>query len=552
MSFSSPYAGPFDAAPDGSFSSSFVGVLDSIPDGAFSSPYGFDVDLIPAYATSSPYYGEVEFTPTLLPAKQLRSASFTNTQVNRLFVDSAIEASKLKLTSNGGLKDDGSGGLTIEPNDFAGSGLVDDGSDNLTIDTASATVTFTGGVWTFPVDVIQVTGTPNSPNDGVNKAYVDNVATGLRWREPVTAAAFIGERTVAQINALTPSSGWAVVATDAGTPTAGTSDALAAGDLAEFDGTSWIKLFSNAAGQLPAGIRLLVAGPGVTLFSPLTGSQDEGLVLVSVADPGTFDGANSDFEDESDAVDGNALLVQGLETADAESVNENNGYVFDGAVPTGSWVQFTGAGQLNAGAGLSKTGNTLNIGDDGKGVQVNADSLQIDASEIVNTTSGLQQISGGGNEHLLELKLATGTPTGEAFSKDSDGLKLDGDLIDVTFNPSNYTPDITGNPGGAQDVDDLSAHLLGIDTAIGAASGTHRQESLTPENISGSDVALTDTLDAAPISDASLKLYLNGILQQQGAGFDYTISGQTITWLAGTGTAVDMDTGDVLIAVYVS
>lgn len=45
--------------------------------------------------------------------------------------------------------------------------------------------------------------------------------------------------------------------------------------------------------------------------------------------------------------------------------------------------------------------------------------------------------------------------------------ELDGDTLDVTFTPSNYTPDAT--PAEANDVDDLAAHLKGIDTALGAA-----------------------------------------------------------------------------------
>lgn len=41
---------------------------------------------------------------------------------------------------------------------------------------------------------------------------------------------------------------------------------------------------------------------------------------------------------------------------------------------------------------------------------------------------------------------------------------IDGDKLDITFNPTNYTPtDVTET----DDVDDLSAHLKGIDTAIG-------------------------------------------------------------------------------------
>lgn len=41
-----------------------------------------------------------------------------------------------------------------------------------------------------------------------------------------------------------------------------------------------------------------------------------------------------------------------------------------------TWTQFSGAGQIVAGAGLTKTGNTVDIGA-GAGIQVNADNIQI-------------------------------------------------------------------------------------------------------------------------------------------------------------------------------
>ena len=79
---------------------------------------------------------------------------------------------------------------------------------------------------------------------------------------------------------------------------------------------------------------------------------------------------------------------------------------------------------------------------------------------------------------------------------------------------------------------------------------TPQQESVTTEVITGTDTALADTLSATPVSNNAVRLYLNGLLQVQGAGADYTIAGSTITWLASSGTAVDMDTSDELVAVY--
>lgn len=45
---------------------------------------------------------------------------------------------------------------------------------------------------------------------------------------------------------------------------------------------------------------------------------------------------------------------------------------------------------------------------------------------------------------------------------------IDGDVLDITFNPTNYTPTITGATG-ASDIDDLTAHLKGIDDKFASA-----------------------------------------------------------------------------------
>ena len=76
------------------------------------------------------------------------------------------------------------------------------------------------------------------------------------------------------------------------------------------------------------------------------------------------------------------------------------------------------------------------------------------------------------------------------------------------------------------------------------------QEQLTAENITGTDTALADTLADVPVTPSGVVLFLNGVHQSQGSGKDYSISGQTITWLASSGTAKDMLSTDDLTAFY--
>lgn len=89
----------------------------------------------------------------------------------------------------------------------------------------------------------------------------------------VTAVGYQGNRTVTQINALSPSKGDVYVSTDSGTPSAGSSDALTAGDVTEYNGTSWKKLLDGVNSVVPAGT-VLVIGNG-TLVSPLVDGSDE-------------------------------------------------------------------------------------------------------------------------------------------------------------------------------------------------------------------------------------------------------------------------------------
>lgn len=120
----------------------------------------------------------------------------------------------------------------------------------------------------------------------------------------------------------------------------------------------------------------------------------------------------------------------------------------------------------------------------------------------------------------------------------------------TSFSRSDHKHDITH--AAASGITDSNGD--GSATSLSLSDHTHKdaeqQESIDTENITGADTAITDTLAAAPRTGSVLRLFLNGVYQEQGSGKDYTLAGQTITWLASTGTAVDLETSDVLHAVY--
>lgn len=75
-------------------------------------------------------------------------------------------------------------------------------------------------------------------------------------------------------------------------------------------------------------------------------------------------------------------LVSAYVWVETGTVNADTGWLCT-VDPTGTinttavtWVQFSGAGQITSGAGLTKTGNTLDVGA-GAGITVNADTVQV-------------------------------------------------------------------------------------------------------------------------------------------------------------------------------
>ena len=269
----------------------------------------------------------------------------------------------------------------------------------------------------------RITGVPDIPGaatDVVNKTYVDSLVSGLSWRTPVDVYGLVGNATVTVINGLTPTAGDAYVMTDAGTLTAG-SLAVVAGDLVQYDGSVWVKVVGASGGYPPDGTRAVLSTT-TALVSPYTDATDDGKIV-------EFDGTSLTGADTGEATDGAAVLVRG-----DGGYYENTAYVYDGTVPSGTWVQFSGAGQINAGAGLGKTGNTIfvNFGD---GIVEASDYVAIDLDtnsclELSGTTPAKKlQVLVNGSQGII--RTATGLSieiddTPDTLDMDADGLKVVG------------------------------------------------------------------------------------------------------------------------------
>ena len=194
--------------------------------------------------------------------------------------------------------------------------------------------------------------TPSASTDAANKAYVDSVATGLDVKQSVR------------------------------TTTTANITSLAGGAPNTLDGVT-----------LAVNDRILVK-------DQTTASQN-GIYVVQTV--GT--GANgtwvraSDFDTSAEVTAGAFTFVaEGTLYADSGWVLATNDVITLGTTAL-TWAQFSGAGAgTNAGAGLTKTGNTIDVGA-GTGIVVNADDVALTGQALAVhnlATNGLITRTGAG------------------------------------------------------------------------------------------------------------------------------------------------------------
>jgi hypothetical protein len=192
---------------------------------------------------------------------------------------------------------------------------------------------------------------PTQAQDAATKAYVDAVKTGLTVKDAVRLAT-VDPLTVLYDNGILDD-GVGATLTNADVQIALSLDST------PVDVTNRV-LIKNQANSIQNGIYTVTN----------IGSGSTNWVLTRATD---FD--NSPTANE--VAGGDFVFVQeGITIAD-------NGYVVttNGAISIGytgiTWVQFSGAGQVVAGGGLSKDGNTLNVGGTTDRITINSDSVDI-------------------------------------------------------------------------------------------------------------------------------------------------------------------------------
>lgn len=179
------------------------------------------------------------------------------------------------------------------------------------------------------------------------------------------------------------------------------------------------------------------------------------------------------------------FVEEGTSNADSGWVCTNDGAITLGTTAL-TFAQFSGAGQVSAGAGLTKTGNVIDVGASDDSVTVNADGIQVKLDSAGAITVG----TGG-------IGISIGSSAGLAIASNALGAKLDGTSLSVGLNGLKVN----------------TAKFIIRETPTGTINGVNATFNLANTPIAGTE-----------------QVYLNGVLQEPGASEDYTISGATITY----------------------
>ena len=255
---------------------------------------------------------------------------------------------------------------------------------------------------------ITINNTPTNDTHAATKAYVDSVAIGLNVKHACRLAS-----------------------------------------TANVTGTYNATGGSKSRGQFTAMPNTLdsvslAANNRVLLKDQSTGAQNGIWVVTTLGTGanGVWDRA-TDFDDDAEVTSGAFTFIE------EGTVNDNTGWVLGtnnpitigGASGTAlTFVQFSGAGSFSAGAGLLKTGNTIDVVAADNSLTINADSMQVKLDSAgaiaINGSSGIKVNTDGQSTEISSNNVQAKLDSAGAITKSASGLKVavDNTTIEIASN----------------------------------------------------------------------------------------------------------------------
>lgn len=292
-------------------------------------------------------------------------------------------------------------------------------------------------------------GTPVGANDAVNKNYVDNLITGVSWRKPVRT-----------LNA--------------------TSTALPTGASYTHDGVTHAN-----------GDRVLFIG----LSNP---SENHRVYKLSGV------GSSISWALETDGQAGNGSPTDGDAIYIKEgSTNGDSQWNYNGS----SFVQFSGAGQIQAGVGLEKLGNTISV------------LLGAGIAELPTGEVGLDVYSIGGL-WLTEDGLTPSSSNAAAL-----GIKLNGSTLDLSssgIKVSDLGIDTAQLAALAVTTAKIDANAV-TDAKLSSSASVDADRAVGTDHIKNSAVT-SDKIASAAVDESKLASSVAGDGLSGGAGSPLSVS----------------------------
>jgi hypothetical protein len=292
---------------------------------------------------------------------------------------------------------------------------------------------------TITATQVTITGTPSNATDAVTKSYADNISAGLNAHDSVLAG------TTGNLSA-TYTAG--TTGADGGTGVGAFLQATANGTLV-VDGVT-----TASSPAIAIGERILVKDQ--------TSASQNGIYTVTVVGSSTAPWKMTRATDYDNSIAGEVFpgditfVISGATQANLGYVMNSRGTATTPAngIKIGtdaiSWTQFSGAAQVVAGAGLTKSANTLDAVGTTDRILVNADNIDISPNYVGQSSiTTLGTITTGvWNGTNINATQVTGTVAAATTAVNLTGTILATQVTGIALTQSTtFAGDVTGTSG---------------------------------------------------------------------------------------------------------